>query len=198
MARSIVLRFDAQCFDCGASLPAGSTARWFGRGRVSCCGTSSGAAPSSAPAAPAPRALPPRGVPVPLSSMLPPSASDRVRSFVDDTTRELDKARASSPPAPAAAQPQHAPIPPYLPSPELAQLAADTGVPLEALASGLSPAHVAILATKTPNQRLLVRLSSGARFIAPAVHCAHVIRCVEESLVDRCRDVMLLADGGRS
>jgi hypothetical protein len=55
---------------------------------------------------------------------------------------------------------------------------------------------VATLAEKTPNQRLLVRLSSGARFIVPALHCAHVIRCIEESLVDRCRDVALLADGG--
>lgn len=39
MARSIVLRFDAVCTDCGRSLSAGSSARWFGRGRVSCCGS---------------------------------------------------------------------------------------------------------------------------------------------------------------
>jgi hypothetical protein len=65
MARSIVLRFDAQCVDCGRSLPAGSTARWFGRGRVSCCGSPTGASPFNAPAAPVavtpapqPRALP--------------------------------------------------------------------------------------------------------------------------------------------
>lgn len=36
MARSIILRFETTCFDCGRSLSAGTTARWFGRGRVSC------------------------------------------------------------------------------------------------------------------------------------------------------------------
>jgi hypothetical protein len=103
--------------------------------------------------------------------------------------RAADLARAPAP---------HNPLPPYLPNAPLAplaQLARDTGVPVENLASGLSQTHVAILAAKTPNQRLLVRLASGARFIVPALHAAHVIRCVEESCVDKCRDVALLADG---
>jgi hypothetical protein len=159
MARSIVLRFDAQCFDCGASLPAGSTARWFGKGRVSCCGSANGAAP------------------LPRSAFVPGSIGHAAAS--------------SSAPAPAHA---HAPLPPWLPSPELAELSARTGVPVESLSSGMRPEHVAQLASSAPRQRLLVRLNSGARLIVPAEHCAHVIRCIEESLVDRCRDVALLAD----
>ena len=30
----ITLKFDARCKDCGAQLPAGTVARWYGRGRV--------------------------------------------------------------------------------------------------------------------------------------------------------------------
>ena len=32
--RRITLKFDGDCKDCGAFLPAGSTARWYGRGRL--------------------------------------------------------------------------------------------------------------------------------------------------------------------
>lgn len=67
MARSIVLRFEATCFDCGRSLPAGSTARWFGKGRVSCCGAradaATGAPPVAFPRTPSPVAQP---LPAPL------------------------------------------------------------------------------------------------------------------------------------
>lgn len=210
MARSIVLRFDAQCYDCGAALPAGSTARWFGKGRVSCCG--SDAAPSSparAPGAPSPvrQPLPPRmapsvpSSPAPLPAPLPlKRCACGARATVDSTpmaasgTWQCHACAGIAAPAPAAAP--HKAIPPYLPSPELAELARATGIDVAELASGMRPAQVAILAERAPAQRLLVRLSSGARFIVPARDCAHVIRCVEESLVDRCRDVSLLADGG--
>lgn len=85
MARSIVLRFDATCFDCGAHIPAGTTARWFGKGRVSCCGAdrplergdySPAAVPSDPPKAkaPAPLAPPP---PVPARSSVPTPLSER-------------------------------------------------------------------------------------------------------------------------
>ena len=33
-ARTITLKFAAKCRDCGAVLEVGSTARWYGRGRV--------------------------------------------------------------------------------------------------------------------------------------------------------------------
>ena len=41
MAKTITTRYPACCADCGADIPVGSTVRWFGRGRVSCCGKSS-------------------------------------------------------------------------------------------------------------------------------------------------------------
>lgn len=159
MARSIVLRFDATCVDCGRSLPAGSTARWFGRGRVSCCGSPSNAPSSRVAVAPAP--VMPR-------SPFPSSA-------------DVDRARAArimppSNPAPAPITPaQSAALPPELAT---------------ALQVGMQAAHVAELARVAPSTRLLVRLQSGARFIVPAEHAAHVIRCVSESMVDRVRDVM--------
>lgn len=34
MSRTIRLRYPASCRDCGADLPAGSRARYYGRGRV--------------------------------------------------------------------------------------------------------------------------------------------------------------------
>ena len=34
MAKTITLKFEGKCADCGATLPVGSTARWYGRGRV--------------------------------------------------------------------------------------------------------------------------------------------------------------------
>lgn len=39
MAQIIKLKYAATCADCGSELEAGSRARWFGRGNVSCCGT---------------------------------------------------------------------------------------------------------------------------------------------------------------
>ena len=32
--RRIILKFPGTCADCGAALPVGSTARWYGRGRI--------------------------------------------------------------------------------------------------------------------------------------------------------------------
>ena len=164
MARSIVLRFAAQCFDCGSSLPAGTTARWFGRGLVSCCpldadgkrraqtATDSGARP-----------LPP----------LPSSASPQVRKFVADASAELDR---------AARAPQPLPV---------AQANADglSAALQRALVEGLSPAQVAELATLTPILLLLVRLRSGARLIVPARDAVHVCACIAESCRDHVRDV---------
>lgn len=34
MAKTITLKFPGRCADCGADLPVGSKARWYGRGRV--------------------------------------------------------------------------------------------------------------------------------------------------------------------
>lgn len=94
MARSIVLRFDSTCVDCGRSLPAGSTARWFGRGRVSCCGS-----PSNAPAAPVAVAPAPQPRALPRSAFVPGSIG-----FA-----------AAQPPAPAPITPaQSAALPPEL------------------------------------------------------------------------------------
>lgn len=183
MARSIVLRFDATCFDCGRSLSAGTTARWFGRGRVSCCGGSAAPAPAPLNGAPSSPAVRPY-VPPPAGSVRQP----------------LNLAPANGAPLPSQSPvvpPPYVPVPPWLDrsNRNLYRLAEDTGVPVENLAAGLTPDHVATLATKTPNQRLVVRLSSGARFIVTAQHAAHVLRCVAESMVDRIRDVALLAEG---
>lgn len=162
MARSIVLRFDATCFDCGRSLSAGTTARWFGKGRVSCCGTDGAAAPRPLP----PSAFVPGspGAAAAAPRPLPPSAS--LASY-----GEVSKPLAER--APGA----------------LERAAADCGVDAEALACGLTPPLLAKVAAALPAMLLLVRLSSGARFLVPAEHAAHVIRCVEESCVDRVRDV---------
>lgn len=32
--RGITLKYDGECADCGAFLPKGTTARWYGRGRL--------------------------------------------------------------------------------------------------------------------------------------------------------------------
>lgn len=172
MTRLIVLRFDATCFDCGRSLSAGTTARWFGRGRVSCCG---GQPPTTLPPVPT----------VPVSSTQP------------NTFRMPNPNRATN-----TLAFNGAPITPAVPSPapttrptnRVAQLALDTGIPIDSLSAGMLPAQVDVLASKAPNTRLLVRLSSGARFIVPALHAQHVLRCVAESCVDRIRDVALLAE----
>jgi hypothetical protein len=34
MAKTLTLKYDAKCKDCGADLPAGSKARYYGRGRI--------------------------------------------------------------------------------------------------------------------------------------------------------------------
>ena len=34
MAKIITLKYAGKCADCGASLPAGTRAKWYGRGRV--------------------------------------------------------------------------------------------------------------------------------------------------------------------
>jgi hypothetical protein len=138
MARSIVLRFAAQCFDCGASLSAGSTARWFGKGRVSCCGN-----PTTKPGDYSPAAMPSD----------PPRADQRSDSMVTD------------------------------------------GAVGRALQQGMQPHHLPIVAEQSPTMMLLVRLTSGARFLVTAEHSQHVIRCIEESLQDKVRDVMRAAGG---
>lgn len=178
MARSIVLRFDAQCFDCGRSLPAGTTARWFGRGRVSCCGAAS---PSGAGFPP----VRPSSTPAPLPP-LPASASPEVRRFVSDASAELAKsARDLLPPVPPANP--HAPLAGSL----LDKLGAELCTALEC---GLDSNTLARVAELVPEQRLCVRLNSGARFIVMARDASHLIRCVSESCIDRVRDVMRAAE----
>lgn len=184
MARSIVLRFDATCFDCGSSLPAGSTARWFGRGRVSCCGSG----------APGPAAAPP----------LRPSVLDYANP-ADPTSivhrAPLDGHQPIPAPAPRASGPtDETSLPPGLRNGPSAGFRAvgPNGLSPElerALLLGLSPAQLADVATAMPGLLLLVRLTSGARFMVPAGHARHVIDCIEESLRDRCRDVMRAAVG---
>jgi hypothetical protein len=182
MARSIVLRFDAVCHDCGSPLSAGTTARWFGKGRVSCCGN-----PATKPGDYSPAAVPtdpPRAR---------PSLADRIAANPYNAPRPafaspLDAARDRETGSATRMQPN-------VPLSRVESLSVDTGVPVENLSAGLTAAHVATLATKTPNTRLLVRLQSGARLIVPALHAAHVVRCVEESCIDRVRDVALLAEG---
>jgi len=34
MSKTITLKYEAVCADCGAKLPVGATARWYGRGRI--------------------------------------------------------------------------------------------------------------------------------------------------------------------
>lgn len=170
MTRSIVLRFDSKCVDCGHILSAGTTARWFGKGRVSCCGKG---APAAATA----------DSPAPADS----SVYVRCRRCGRYGTCGLNLC-APLPPAPARPAFGASTPPPSFPH-WVAQIATDTGIPAEAIAIGMQPAHVAILATKMPNRMLLVRLASGARFTAAAAQAGHIIRCVEESLVDKVRDV---------
>ena len=40
--RTITLKYPGTCRDCGTSLPAGTRARWYGRGVVYCNGTHGG------------------------------------------------------------------------------------------------------------------------------------------------------------
>jgi hypothetical protein len=191
MARSIVLRFDATCFDCGSSLSAGTTARWFGKGRVSCCGDQyRNRAATSTFVPDAPRndrpELNPRFKRVPAPPAVPPAP--QVCSNTLSFASPLDAARDRETGSAARMQPN-------VPLSRVESLSADTGIPLENLSAGLTAAHVAQLATSHPNQRLLARLQSGARLIVPALHAAHVLRCIEESCIDRVRDVALLAAG---
>lgn len=87
MARSIVLRFAAQCFDCGASLSAGSTARWFGKGRVSCCGTDAAAARAAGNSVPHPSNLAPGSTFGPVK--IPPVAQP-LRNGIDHQAARAD------------------------------------------------------------------------------------------------------------
>ena len=166
MSRSIILRFDATCFDCGASLSAGQTARWFGRGRVSCCGSDKG---------------------YPTGDRTHPQDDAAAAPFRPSTAgragfHSCAGLRNQLPGKPCAicGNMEHAPAP---------------GVPLgptpspEALASGLSKPQVLDLAASSPSMLLLVRLTSGARLLVPARDAVHVIGCIEESLQDKCRDV---------
>jgi hypothetical protein len=43
LMRVIELKYQGTCRDCGANLPAGTTAKWYGRGRVYCYGEHGGA-----------------------------------------------------------------------------------------------------------------------------------------------------------
>lgn len=156
MARSIVLRFPATCYDCGASIPAGATARWFGKGRVSCCGKGS----------PDPTSMPHPSVLAPGTTFgpvkIPPIDSAAAGRATDDSAR-------------AAAAPLAAPI--------IDRVS-------DALLTGLQPHHLAILAERQPEQRLCVRLTSGARFVVTARDAQHVLACIVESCRDSIRDVM--------
>ena len=216
MTRSIVLRYDATCHDCGSQLEAGTTARWFGRGRVSCCGGSQpGSTPSnrerSSPVAPA--------APVASAAQLETARTAARLDAADPEIREqarLDalstaqrradahgwcngfarqellratyvnaflKHLASMPIEAAAIDNQQA----------AAAVASHDKALADALQQGLTPELLARVAASQPTLRLLVRLQSGARFIVPAEHAQHVVRCVEESCIDRVRDIMRAA-----
>lgn len=162
MARSIVLRFEATCFDCGRSLPAGSTARWFGKGRVSCCGN-----PQTRPGDYSPAAMPSDPArPVHLGK----AGSRFDFDLADDTQRALNNTRS-------------------VPAPHFGSLDSDAEL-ARAVLTGLSPAQLARLATVAPLQRLCVRLQSGARLVVAARDAQHVVACIEESLRDKVRDIM--------
>lgn len=178
MARSIVLRYDATCFDCGRPLAAGTTARWFGKGRVSCCGT-----PDSA-----------RSARQELDSLreraLAAAAPEADVSYLIDACRRQIESRGYLPDSDEAralyrlANPRPAAPTPAPADPESARRAR-----IESDAVRLDVDAVATLATKAPTMLLLARLSSGARLLVPAEHAAHVLRCIEESCVDRVCDV---------
>jgi hypothetical protein len=195
MARSIVLRFDATCFDCGAPLSAGTTARWFGRGRVSCCGADNRQPEPRAPRADAIEAdgATADATVASLLAAAPLALPGLVDNIVDERPFSHCKrilailaSRHNGSPAHVdfalRLTGEHVPTTAAAPQP-----AADA---LRELQTGLSPTSLAMLASREPSRRLCVRLQSGARFLVTAVHAAHVIRCVEESCVDRVRDVM--------
>ena len=164
MARSIVLRFAAVCYDCGRSLSAGTTARWFGKGRVSCCG---GQRPSN-PGDYSPAAMPidpPRPQAVPAASSATPSQQVTNAPAGPNTEESLPPGLRFGTDSLDA---------------ELAQ----------AVRCGLNPTQLNRLAQVAPGQRLCVRLSSGARFVVTAQHAPHLLACITESCRDRIRDVM--------
>lgn len=162
MARSIVLRFDATCFDCGRSLSAGTTARWFGKGRVSCCGN-----PQTKPGDYSPAAVPSN----PPRQTVPASPSSGSPAITDAERRESER---------------NVPVPA---SPAFGDDALDAELSM-AVRCGLSPAQLNRLAQVAPGQRLCVRLSSGARFVVSAQHAVHLLACITESCRDKIRDVM--------
>lgn len=212
MTRSIVLRYPATCHDCGNQLEAGTTARWFGRGRVSCCGTPDATTSRRAPAPvlgsdPKPvhngaanRVEVQRAVDAAELDAADPVIQARARLDALSTAQRQADARGycngfakqellrahycKAFLAAVADLPFQQPEPPAV---EPAQTIDD------ALQQGLTPELLARVAASQPTLRLLVRLQSGARFIVPAEHCAHVIRCVEESCIDRVRDIMRAA-----
>lgn len=165
MARPIVLRFPAQCFDCGAQLAAGSVARWFGRGRVSCCGAPmpSSSAPSSSPTTPPTRLAP--TPPAPSSPTTPPAPSP-ASSFASDADAVVRAAGDS---------------------PRVREL-------IGKAAAGLTASELAELSSSGSAHKLVVRLKSGARLAVHAYDAHHVVRCIEESCLDRVRDVLSAAD----
>lgn len=204
MARSIVLRFDATCFDCGRSLSAGTTARWFGRGRVSCCGGKPPVVPSNQADASVPRAHGPLddcatfdGLP-PLKAKPPGGSAELYRAALE-AEASLPPGLRTTPPVPLSSL-----IPPGAPA---RYVDAATGKPVaspasepapdselgKALSVGLSSQQAGQLGIAFPMVRLVVRLHSGARFIVRAEHVVHLCACISESMRDRIRDVMRAA-----
>lgn len=204
MTRSIVLRYDATCHDCGNSLSAGTTARWFGRGRVSCCGGDDAAPRKPLAARPTmgDAAAAPAANRVEIQRAVDAAENDVEQKHVQDRAR-LDPLAAANHFADARGYCNGFAKQELLRSHYVkAFLAACEDLPPapvpdaeieEGLQQGLSPELLTRVAASQPTTRLLVRLQSGARLIVPAEHAAHVIRCIEESCIDKVRDVMRAA-----
>lgn len=82
MAKKIRLRYDAVCVDCGEALAAGTEARWFGRGRVSCCGKPATSTRSPSRANPFAAAFDPPTDSTPPKASPRPSPADEHREVI--------------------------------------------------------------------------------------------------------------------
>jgi len=174
MARSIVLRFPAQCFDCGSSLPAGATARWFGKGRVSCCGTDNGY-PTPKRSHPADDMAKGQPAPQPFQA-LPPSLR-RLAESLEPVS--LPPSQQSIGPADA----NRAITPKALPP---AARTLDNGLAAPTRFAGdYSPASLPLFAEQHPDVVMHVLLASGTELGVMGKHAQHVVRCIVESCVDR-------------
>lgn len=205
MARSITLRYDTTCHDCGRTLPAGTVARWFGKGRVSCCGQAQRDAdpngrgaerldsfrPAAAP--PSPSAAPLSGSERAIIKMQAHSdalaALPRMQGERDDPqtvawecadrrgycngTKHTEEQRALYVVVFLATLDSHA--------------RAQTGRIPQRVEGPRADVARADVAPANSGRWCAVYLHSGAVFLVPEEHRAHVVRCITESMVDKVR-----------